>query len=297
MEPSTAANHQPARERRALGFALAAVAGWSTVATAFKLGLAELAPLQLLLAGTLASTALFAGAATYQRAWRIDPGTLRQAAALGLVNPVLYYLVLFAGYDRLPAQVAQPLNYTWTIVLALLAIPVLRQPLTRRMTAGVLVSYAGVVVLVTRGRLDGWPSFDAAGLLLIIASTVIWAGYWLANTRTSAPPLTLMTWSFLLATPVLAVLCVLGPGWPPLTAHTITFGLWVGLLEMGLTFLLWQRALRLTRQAARMGQLVLLTPFLSLVLIGTVLGESIHPSAVAGLAVIVTGIWIARRGA
>jgi drug/metabolite transporter (DMT)-like permease len=295
MEPSNSADHQPDRERRALGFALAAVAGWSTVATAFKIGLAGLTPAQLLFAGTLVSTILFAVAASARRCWRIDPRSLAQAIALGLVNPVLYYLVLFEAYDRLPAQIAQPLNYTWTLVLGVLAVPVLRQPFTAHMAAGMLVSYAGVALLITRGRLDGWQTFDTTGLILIMATTVIWAGYWLANARSRVAPLTLMTWSFLFATPVLALVCWFGPGLPPLRWHTVGSGLWVGLLEMGLTFLLWQRALRLTRRAARMGQLVLLTPFLSLVLIATVLGEAIHPTAVAGLAVIVAGILIARR--
>ncbi|MEQ9005255.1 MAG: DMT family transporter, partial [Pseudomonadales bacterium] len=102
--------------------------------------------------------------------------------------------------------------------------------------------------------------------------------------------------SFLLAVPVLAGVCWLGPGWPPLTAHTLGYGVWVGALEMGVTFLLWQRALRLTRRAARLGQLVLITPFLSLVLIATVLGETVHSSAVLGLTVIVAGIWVSRQG-
>lgn len=282
-------------ERRALGFAILAIAGWSTVATGFKLGLAELAPVQLLFLATSVSTVVFAAAATVCRSWRLTGRSLVQAAALGLVNPVLYYLVLFEAYDRLPAQVAQPLNYTWTLVLGLLAVPVLRQPLTGRMAFGALVSYAGVALLITRGRLDGWHTFDGVGLLLIAVTTVMWAGYWLMNARSILPALTLMTWSFLVATPVLGVLCWMGPGWPPLSVRTVGFGLWVGLLEMGLTFLCWQQALRLTGHAARLGQLVLVTPFLSMILIATVVREAIHPSAVAGLIVIVAGIWISRR--
>jgi drug/metabolite transporter (DMT)-like permease len=296
MEPPLLHRRQSVDEKRALRYAFLAIAGWSTVATAFKLGLTALAPAQLLFAGSLVSAILFAATATVQRAWWIDRVSLGQAAALGLLNPVLYYLVLFEAYARLPAQVAQPLNYTWTIVLALLAVPVLGQPLSRRTVAGVLISYAGVLVLITRGHLDGWRSYDLAGTALALASTVLWAGYWLAAVRIAAPPVTMMAWSFLMATPVLATVCWLGPGWPPLDRHTLIYGAWVGLLEMGLTFLLWQRALRLTGQAARLGQLVLLTPFLSLMFIASVLGEAIHPSSVVGLMIIVAGIWMSRRG-
>ena len=66
--------------------------------------------------------------------------------AFALLNPVLYYLVLFEAYDRLPAQIAQPLNYTWAITLALLAVPLLGQRLSGRDMLAVLLGYGGVVI-------------------------------------------------------------------------------------------------------------------------------------------------------
>ena len=59
-----------------------------------------------------------------------------------------YYLILFAAYDRLPAHIAQPINYTWAITLALLAVPLLGQRLSKRTLTGILISYLGVVLLV-----------------------------------------------------------------------------------------------------------------------------------------------------
>jgi drug/metabolite transporter (DMT)-like permease len=293
------------REGAALGYALAAVAAWSTVATGFKLGLRILEPIQLLFLGSVISAVLFALLATAGGHWR--PASRRgaagtmpwlvQAAAFGLLNPTLYYLVLFEAYDRLPAQIAQPLNYTWAITMALLAVPVLGQRLTRNTLAGICIGYLGVLVLLSRGSLFSWSDLDWLGVTLALGSTVLWAGYWLANARSTLPPLTLMAWSFLLASPVLALLCYLGPGLPPLTPATLGYGAWVGLIEMGFTFLLWQRALRLSDHAARIGQLIFLSPFLSLVLIAAVLGESIYPTSIVGLAIIVVGLWVSRRDA
>jgi drug/metabolite transporter (DMT)-like permease len=71
----------------------------------------------------------------------------------------------------------------------------------------------------------------------------------------------------------------------------------VGLVEMGLTFLLWQQALRLTRQTARIGQLIFLSPFLSLLLIGSVLGETVHLTSWLGLGIIVAGLLVTGRPA
>ena len=222
---------------------------------------------------------------------------LLEAAAFGIVNPALYYLVLFEAYDRLPAQLAQPLNYTWAITLAVLAVPLLKQRLTPRTLAGILVSYLGVLVLLSQGRLDRPPAVDWTGVALALGSTVLWAGYWLMNARSRTEPVSLMALSFLIATPLVAIACAMGPGLPPLDWNVAWFGAWVGLIEMGVTFLLWQRAMRLTFQAARIGQLIFLSPFISLMLISTVLDEAIHWTSVLGLGVIVAGVLLTRSAA
>ena len=57
---------------------------------------------------------------------------------------------------------------------------------------------------------------------------------------------------------------------------------------------MWQRAMAITIQAGKLGALIFLAPFLSLVLIAAVLGEIIHPSAVVGLALIAAGLVLSR---
>lgn len=276
-------------ERKALLMALGAVMLWSTVATGFKLGLEILSPLQLLFLGSCVSTVVFVAAAA-STGWPKQGFNFREGALFALCNPILYYLVLFQAYDRLPAQIAQPLNYTWAIVLAILAVPILKQKLQRRTIAGIVVSYLGVVVLLSQGRFAGLPQLDWIGVGLALASTLLWALYWLFNARSQTPPVALLATSFLLATPLLAIACALGPGWPELSGQTLFYGSWVGLIEMGITFLLWQKALKLTHHAARLGQLIFLSPFLSLLMIGAVLDESIHATSWLGLAIIVVGL-------
>ena len=283
------------RERRAVLFALAAVVLWSTVATGFKLGLASMRPLQLLAFGSVVSLAFFAAAYLAVRPAPAPRRQLWRAAALGLVNPLAYYMVLFEAYDRLPAQIAQPLNYTWAITLAVLAVPILGQRLDRRTLAGIVVSYLGVVVLVTQGEFTAFDRFDGIGIALALGSTVLWAAYWLATVRLQMHPVQLLLAVFATGTPCVVAACHFTVGLPPLTFPNVGYGLWVGLVEMGVTFLLWQRALTLTSHAGRISQLIFLSPFLSLVLIARVLGEAIHPSAVVALALIVGGLLLRGR--
>ncbi len=284
----------PVNERTALAYGLAAVLLWSTVATGFKLGLTLMSPLQLLTLGSALSWCVFALYALRRQAFRLNGRDAALAAALGLLNPTAYYLVLFSAYERLPAHIAQPLNYTWAITLALLAVPVLKQSLSRQAMAGILVSYAGVLLLLSGGaRQSG--GLDLSGVILALGSTLLWAVYWLLNTRSTAAPAALMFWSFTAAMPILLTACLLGPGLPVLNGASLLYGAWVGCVEMGVTFILWQQALRLTRRAAAMSQLIFLSPFISLVFIFTVLGEQISWQAVAGLLVIVAGISLTRR--
>lgn len=293
-----------APHNRDIVLALTAVALWSTVATAFKLGLTLFSPLQLVtLSVTVASLffltiALVTGRLNERPLRKLRAsGALSRSMGLGLLNPLLYYLVLFVAYDLLPAQIAQPVNYTWSITLALLAIPMLGQRLTRNHLLAIMLSYCGVLVIVlpaaTTGHSD--QSISWFGFALALFSTLIWAWYWLVNARDSGDPITMMTISFLTATPILLISCYFVDGWPTVTLTGLSYVVWAGLAEMGLGFLFWQLALRATERAALLGQLIFLAPFVSLLLIHYVLGESVTLTSVLGLVIIVAGIvWSAR---
>src|SRR5699024_6397037 len=102
------------RDGRAMLYGLGAVGLWSTVATAFKVGLAHMSPLTLLWIASLVSWLLIAVLVAREGLWghALRRGW-RTAVWAGLMNPVAYYLVLFGAYERLPGQEAMALNYTW----------------------------------------------------------------------------------------------------------------------------------------------------------------------------------------
>jgi drug/metabolite transporter (DMT)-like permease len=273
---------------------LAAVMLWSTVATAFKLSLRLLDPLQLLLYASWTSLGVLLALLAIQRRLhlllRSTAAELRRSALLGLLNPFLYYAVLFQAYARLPAQLAQPLNYTWAITLSLLSIPLLGQRPSARDLGAALVAYLGVVVISTRGDVLSMRVEDPVGVVLALGSTVIWALYWLLNARDDRDPVLALALNFALGSPaVLLATALLSEPWP-VPAAGLLGAAYVGLFEMGLTFVLWLKALRLAPSATRLSTLIFISPFASLVLIHFVLREAIHPATVLGLLLIVAGI-------
>jgi drug/metabolite transporter (DMT)-like permease len=78
--------------------------------------------------------------------------------------------------------------------------------------------------------------------------------------------------------------------WPCSDIRGLAGAAWVGVFEMGLAFALWLSALRLTSSASRIGNLIFLSPFLSLFFIRTFVGETILPSTWVGLGFIVAGL-------
>ena len=279
---------------RAYAYACATVLLWSTVATAFKLTLRWIDPIQLVLGASLVSLG-FLGLwllvnGRLLSAFNVSRQHWQRSALLGALNPCLYYIVLFEAYDRLPAQVAQPLNYTWAITMSLLAVPLLGQRLGLREFMAMLVSYAGVVVISTRGLAFDALSYDMIGIVLALASTLLWALYWIYSTRDEREPADALFLNFLLGTPWVVIVCLFTSGLPEPSWQAFAGIAWVGLFEMGLTFVLWLNALKLAANAARVSQLIFLSPFLSLLLIQHVLGEDIHRATIFGLVLVVVGL-------
>ena len=286
-------------DRQALLYGLAAVLAWSTVATAFKLALRELNVLQL-----VAYSVCFSALALLLIVWRRGSlPLLREYATatpgyfllMGLVNPVIYYLVLLNAYDLLPAQQAQAINYTWAITLALLAVPMLGHKLNRRDLLALVLGYSGVLIIATRGQLLALEFDSLEGVGLALASTVIWAIYWLVSTRNTRDPVACLCLNFLLVAPVALALCagfssLVVPGWGGIVGAA-----YFGLFEMGVTFALWSTALRLSSGVSRVGNLIFLSPLISLLFIAGILGESIHYATLLGLALIIPGVLLQQR--
>jgi drug/metabolite transporter (DMT)-like permease len=283
-------------DRRALAYGLIAVLLWSTSATAFKLALRELDIFQLLLYAVFFScVALLVIVACQGKAYLLVEAFKKRPAfflMMGLLSPLVYYLVLLRAYDLLPAQQAQPINYTWAITLALMAVPLLGQKLSRKDILAAVLGYGGVLVIATRGRLLDMEFDSLEGVIFALVSTIIWATYWLLNTRNDSDPVVSLCLNFLVALPFSFLLCITFSS--PLTAHWHGFAAaaYVGLFEMGITFALWATALKLSSGVARVGNLIFLSPMVSMVLIATVLGETIHPATLFGLALIIPGVLI-----
>ena len=286
------------KQEKAYAYALLAVLLWSTSATAFKIALRYVDYLQLLLYSSVFSTVTLGLVLVISRRLSLAFSGGRRdclsSLGLGALNPFLYYIVLFKAYELLPAQMAQPLNYTWAIALALLSIPMLRQRIGLRAIAGGLVSYAGVWVISTRGEVLTVRMANPLGVGLALGSAFVWALYWILNTRDGRDPTTRLFLNFLFGLPLVFVACAAFSDVRLGSVEAVLSTAYVGVVEMGVAFVLWLSALRLSENTAKVGNLIFIAPFLSLVLIHFVLGEHVLPSTFVGLGLIVAGLAVHR---
>ncbi|MDA0150079.1 DMT family transporter [Vibrio sp. LaRot3] len=284
-------------ERRALGFGLSAVLLWSTVATAFKLTLAEFTPIQMLTIASIVSSialAIICGVqgklSSLTSVFTANPWYY---LLLGLINPLAYYIILFKAYDLLPASQAQAINYSWAITLTLMAAVFLGQKIRKQDWLACCLSYFGVVVIATKGDLLGLNFESPTGVGLALLSTLLWAGYWILNTKNKADPVIGVLLGFLVAIPFAVGLSIWeGAPWQQISVKGWLAVTYVGLFEMGVTFVLWLSALKLTENTARISNLIFASPFISLILLATIIGEDIHPTTLIGLVLIITGLVI-----
>lgn len=288
------------RQTQAYLYAGATVLCWSTVATAFKLSLRHVSAdalvfySSLVSAGVLLGITVATGRLARLREWRM--GDLRTSLVLGFLNPFLYYVVLFRAYDLLPAQEALTLNFTWPMVLALFSILLLGQPISLRAVLAMGISFSGVAVIATRGDLLALDLANPHGVALALGSTLIWTFYWIYGVKDRRDPVMRLLVNFVFG-------CVFSGGFLWLsgalsvpTPTGLAGAAYIGTFEMGIAFVAWLRALKLSRTTAQVGQLIYVTPFLSLLVIAFVVGEPIYPSTLAGLGLIIGGIVLQRGG-
>lgn len=284
------------KNKLAVIYALIAVAMWSTVATAFKLGLQQMTLLQLLTGASFFSWLTLGSflilKSQLNSAIVTIPRNFKAILILAILNPVLYYLVLFKAYDLLPAQVAQSLNYTWAITLTILSVPILGHKLNKRDLIAILLGYIGVVFISISGQsITGELSYF--GVFLALFSTIIWAGYWLLNARDQRPPVVKLFQSFSFAVPILIIITLVVDKVPQSIdfKHLLSL-IYIGLFEMGLAFMCWQMALHLTDNVSKISTLIFLSPFVSLFIINQILGEPLRAMTFLGLGLIIIGILV-----
>ena len=291
-------NQNRTNNKKAYIFAGLTVFLWSTVATAFKIALKFQSPFELLFYAVLVSLVILSCillvTGKHRQLFSFSRVEIFSSAMLGFLNPFLYYLVLFEAYSRLPAQVAQPLNMVWPIVLVFLSTPILGQKISLQSIVALLISFAGVYFISSQGMPFTLNIKEPIGVGLALFSSIIWSLFWLFNVKDKRTAEIKLFWNFAFSLLYLLIFLMVTDADLHFSWKAFLPAAYVGAFEMGFSFILWLNALRFASKTDMISQMIYLSPFISLVFIYLILGETIYYTTIAGIFLIILGIFFQK---
>ncbi len=275
-------------------YALNAVVLWSSVATAFKIALRSLTPVELVLYSSLTALVFLTTMLIIQNKLYETLKHFKKhfflIIILGFINPFAYYLILFKAYDLLPAQEAQAINYTWALMLSYLSVIFLQHRLSRYDVVAGFIAYFGVLIIATKGNITSLHFSNKLGLFLALLSTILWSFYWIFNTKIKAEPIISLFCNFLVGVFFISIYFVSTKSFHIPNLNGILSAIYIGFFEMGITFILWLKALKFSENTSKTANLIFLSPILSLVFIHYIVGEKIENSTIIALGFILFGL-------
>jgi drug/metabolite transporter (DMT)-like permease len=220
--------------------------------------------------------------------------------ALGALGFGAYQMLWTTGLTTVAAGDSALIIAATPVLVALLAVVARSDVLTPVKLAGVLVSFAGVAIVIASG-----PGLSIGGSLFGEIITLLAAVFWSIYTAFGAPylrrisPLRATAWATAAGTAILAPVALIQLAQVDRSVFTWEVGgaiLYAGFLAAGLSNVIVQNGVKVigpTRTAA----FQFLVPVLAVVMAALFLAEPIRPGQVVGGAVIIGGVVLTRFAA
>ena len=245
------------------------------------------------------ATATMALAISIKRKWkRFRAYSGRDFLAMGLLGSAgifpyttLYYLALSLAPSS--AGEINIINYMWPIWIIILSSLILKEKISLMKIAGILISFAGVYVILSGGNLIRFQVARFQAYAIAGAGAFFWGLFSVLGKRNRFEALTAMFVHDLAALVCFAMLAFgLSSFRAPSAAHWGLLLLLGGLVN-GLGYLFWILALR-KGDTAKLSMAVYLTPFVALLYLALFGREIVMPFHLAALVLIIAGPVIQR---
>jgi drug/metabolite transporter (DMT)-like permease len=297
--PATEVAKKTGPDRLAIFFALVAVAQFGTAYVAAKLALRELPPFTAATGRFMLSSAILWGILLAQggppKPHREDWKALTVA---GLFQTTFYFALQYTGLGYTSASNTALIVNARPIFVALLSVFLLHERLGWRKAGGIVVAFAGVVLLITEGSLSTFSlsSSHAFGDALILLNAISGAIGLIFNKRAL---------NHLRVLPTITYTTTVGTlGLIPLAGYEIaTYGFrqgtltsWGAVIYMSIfcstvPYLFWYTALS-RLEASQTAVFLFFVPIISVILSFFILGESVTVYLVIGAVLVLSGAYV-----
>ncbi len=231
----------------------------------------------------------------------VDRGDRIRLVALGLLGNVVYQAFFIFGIDATLAGNAALLLATSPVWTVLLSSAVGHERPKTLVFAGAAVTLGGMVLVVLgRGDVITVDATTLRGDVLMVLAALLWATYTVGSARLVSRygPVRVTTWTLWVGTPFLVLLgapSLLRTPWAATPAWVWAGVAYAGVFSVAIAYLLWYRGVQRlgTSRTAVYSNMV---PVAALLTAWIWLGEIPSSAQLSGAAIILAGIWLARRG-
>ncbi|OFX29605.1 MAG: hypothetical protein A2Z07_09730 [Armatimonadetes bacterium RBG_16_67_12] len=229
---------------------------------------------------------------------RLDRADLPRLALLGLIGHAGYQTLFIGGLARTTAGHSSVILAMVPLFVGTLGVLLGLERPSLRMWIGLVLAFAGIVVLM-RGRVG--LTLDASTLsgdLITLAASLCWATYTVLSRPFLArvSPLRLTTMTLCLGLPVILASAV--PGLLRIQWGAVSPGAWAALafstlFAVVVSYVIWYTSVQVAG-SARTAAFSNLIPVVALISAHLVLREPLGPPQVLGTAIVLFGVWLAR---
>jgi drug/metabolite transporter (DMT)-like permease len=270
------------------------VLAWGSTFAAVKIGLDSAPPVVFGGIRSILGGAVMAVLAFMRSGRPRLRGAVAAYATLTLLNVVLFFTLQTLAILELPSGLAAVLIYLQPVLVGVLAAPLLGEPLGGAKIIGLLLGFAGIVV-VSAGAFRGHAS------LLGVAYAVVGALFWACGTiayKVYADQVDAW-WAVAIPFVVGGVVMTVGGGavegfridW---SAEFVAAFVYASLVGTALSWALWFGLVG-SGEAGRAASYIFFVPLISLVIGAVFLHESLGLSLLVGAALVIVGVYLVNR--
>ena len=274
-------------------YALGAVFCWASLPAATGSGLDGLSVTELLFYSFVPAALYLVAQEMILSRRAARPWPNAKLTLLGLAGIFGYHALYYLALDHAPLVEGAILTTTWSFWIVVFSSILAKKRLSPSVLAVALAGLAGAGLVVSGGESLNFEARFLPGYLMALGCGLIWSSFSvllsrLKTTRDYMPAFTVL--AALFSTLVYAAS---GPqALPP--AKALFSALYLGLVPLGLSFTLWNRAVT-GGNMTLIGYLSYLTPPLAVLLAALVRGAPVTPHAVVGMIVILAAAFVGRR--
>lgn len=279
---------------KAILYVLLCVSLWALIPVMAKLGQRDIDNHQYLFWSSLVSFLTLAIAtiiAKKQASFRkYKARDLIKVCMLGFLGTYFSYILIYYGYANAKGLEVLVLQYAWPIFVVVFSLILLKEKLNLRRGLSILLGFAAVILILTKGDLMSVDLSNFKVNLMVILSAVSFGLFSVMSKKINFEAFSLNTIYFLTATVVSFISMLIFSEFTLPPKSSLIPILINGMFVNGLSYVIWIKALRAT-EASFIAPFVFITPIISAIYLIVFFNAEFLPVYLIGLgAIIIAGL-------